>query len=446
MTELLDVAVRLASMARDGEQVEAIVARSRGTSVKAYEGEVEAFTSAESFAVGVRVVDEHRQGFASAGTLDEQVLLDTLAEARDNARYGEPDEWFGLAEPDGVEAVTLDLWRDGLASFPTDQKIAMAMELERATRSRDPRIQGVRQASYGDSAGESAVATSTGIAQWSRGTYCSVSVSALAADGERTQIGGGVDVAREPLDLDIDVAADDAVMRATRLIGATKPPTQRVAIVLEPRLAATFLGIAAGMLTGDVVLKGRTPFADRVGESIANARLSLFDDPTDARSFAAESHDGEGLATRRNALLVGGVLQGFLHDTYTGRRSGHGSTGSAVRGARSTPSPGVQALVIAPGDGTLDDLIGRTDLGVLVESFRGLHSGVNPVSGDFSVGIEGLMIRNGSLAEPICEATVASTMQRMLLDISHVGGDVEWLPGGTAAVSIVVPDIALSGA
>jgi PmbA protein len=106
----------------------------------------------------------------------------------------------------------------------------------------------------------------------------------------------------------------------------------------------------------------------------------------------------------------------------------------------------VQALVIAPGQGTLDDLIADTDLGVLVESFRGLHSGVNAVSGDFSVGIEGLMIRSGTLAEPICEATVASTMQRMLLDISHVGADVEWLPGGTAAVSIVVPDIALSGA
>ena len=446
MTELLDLAMRLASMARDGEQVEAIVARSRGTSVKAYDGEVEEFTSAESFAVGVRVVDDHRQGFASAGTLDEHVLLDTLAEARDNARYSEPDEWFGLAEPDGVDAVALDLWRDGLATFPTEQKIAMAMEVERATKARDARVHGVRQASYGDAAGESAIATSTGIAQWSRGTFCSVSVSALAADGERTQIGGGVDVAREPVELDIDVAVDDAVLRATRLIGATKPPTQRVAIVLEPRFAATLLGIAAGMLTGDVVLKGRTPFADRVGESIASAGLSLFDDPTDARSFAAESHDGEGLATRRNALLVDGVLHGFLHDTYTGRRSGHGSTGSAVRGARSTPSPGVQALVIAPGHGTLDEFVAQTDCGVLLQSFRGLHSGVNPVSGDFSVGIEGLMIRAGELAEPICEATIASTLQRLLLDISHVGADVEWLPGGAAAVSIVIPDVALSGA
>jgi len=443
--DLLELATRLASMAEAGEQVEAIVARGRSTSVKAYEGEVEAFTSAESFAVGVRVISDHRQGFASAGTLDEAVLLDTLAEARDNARFGEPDEWYGLAEPDGIDAIDIDLWREGLAAFATERKVDMAIELERATRALDPRITGVRQASYGDSAAESAIATSTGMAQWSRGTFCSVSVSALADDGDVTQIGGGVDVGREPAELDISIAAEDAVLRTTRLIGATKPPTQRLTIVLEPRLATTIVGIAGGMLSGDVVLKGRSPFADRVGDQIASALLTFVDDPTDARSFAADSHDGEGLATRRNVLVRDGVLQGFLHDAYTGRRSGTASTGSAVRGARSTPSPGLQALAIAPGLGTLDELIAGVDVGLLVHSFTGLHSGVNPISGDFSVGTEGLMIRNGSLAEPVREATIASTLQRLLLDISHVGADLEWLPSGSASVTVVIPDVALSG-
>jgi PmbA protein len=283
------------------------------------------------------------------------------------------------------------------------------------------------------------------MAQWSRGTFCSISVSALADDGEVTQIGGGVDVGREPDELDISIAAEDAVQRTTRLIGATKPPTQRLTIVLEPRLAATIVGIAGGMLSGDVVLKGRSPFADRVGDQIASALLTFVDDPTDARSFAADSHDGEGLATRRNVLVRDGVLQGFLHDAYTGRRSGTASTGSAVRGARSTPSPGLQALAIQPGLGTLDELLAGVDVGLLVHSFTGLHSGVNPISGDFSVGADGIMIRNGALAEPVREATIASTLQRLLLDISHVGADVEWLPGGTAAVTIVVPDVALSG-
>ena len=112
--DLLALAERVAAQAQPGEQVEAYVARGVTTQVKAYGGEVESLTSAESFGVGIRVIADHRQGFAHAGTFDESVVLETLAEARDNASFGEQDEWFGLAEPDGVEPVDQDLWRESL--------------------------------------------------------------------------------------------------------------------------------------------------------------------------------------------------------------------------------------------------------------------------------------------------------------------------------------------
>src|SRR5690606_26921224 len=103
-----------------------------------------------------------------------------------------------------------------------------------------------------------------------------------------------------PEELDLDRAADDAVERAVRILGATKPASGRSTIVLEPRMAASLLAIVGGTLTGDRVLKGRSPFADRHGEMVASPRLTLVDDPTDAASLAADSHDGEGLACRRN--------------------------------------------------------------------------------------------------------------------------------------------------
>jgi PmbA protein len=290
-----------------------------------------------------------------------------------------------------------------------------------------------------------AIATSTGIASYGRGTSCQLSVSALAVSGPETRIGGGVSAGRSPDELDLDVAASDAVDRAVRLFGAVKPPSQRLTVVFEPRLAAVLLGIAGGTLTGERVLKGRSPFADRVGERIASPLVTLVDDPTDQRSFGAVPFDGEGLATRRNVLLEQGVLRGFLHNTYSGRRAGTASTGSAVRGYASTPGVGCQALALAPGEGTLDELIGAVDRGLLVQSLTGLHSGVNPVSGDFSVGAEGLMIRGGALAEPVREVTIASTLQRLLLDIRAVGADLEWRPGGTAACTIVIDDVSLSG-
>jgi PmbA protein len=329
--------------------------------------------------------------------------------------------------------------------MPTSRKVDLALELERAVKARDPRIVGVRTSVWGDGSGEGAVATSTGIAVYGRSTYCHVSVSALAEDGDETQTGYGLSVGREPADIDVTEAADDAAERATRLLGAQQPTSGTVTLVLEPRMAATLLSVVGGTLDGESVLKGRSPFADRVGEQIASPLLTLVDDATDPASLGADTHDGEGLATRRIVLIDGGVLTGFLHNTATGRRAGVPSTASAVRGYRSTPGVGAQALAVSLGSGTLGELVADVDHGILVQSMNGLHSGVNPVSGDFSVGVEGMMVRNGAIAEPVREATIASTLQRLLLDISAVGGEREWTPGGTGATALVIPGVTLSG-
>ncbi len=443
--DLLALARSVTEKANTGEQVEAFVARSSYTTVRAHGGEVESFTSAASAGIGVRVVSDHRQGFAWAGTLEADAIEEALAEARDNATFAEPDEWVGLAEPDGIVPVPFDAFDSSVGSMPASRKIDLAIELERMVRAGDSRITGVRVATFSDSSSRFAVATSTGIAGAGRGAWCSMSALALAEDGDETYTGGGSTVGFRPDDLDLTEAADDAVLRATRLFGAKPVPSQRVTIILEPRMAATIASLLGSTLTGERVLKGRSPFGDRVGEAIASPKLTLVDDPTDHRSYAADMFDGEGLACRRNQLVVDGVLQGFLYDSASGRRAGQPSTGSAVRGVSSTPSVGCQALAVAPGAGSFDALLADIDTGVYLQSMTGLHSGVNLVSGDISVGIEGLMVRNGQLAEPVREVTIASTLQRMLLDIVAIGADVEWLPGGTGCPTIVIADLSLGG-
>jgi PmbA protein len=445
VTELADVAAGVVARANGGEQIDVMVARSRSTSVRVYGGEVEAFTSAESFGIGVRVIVDGRQGFAHAGSIDPDVVADTLAQARDNVPFAEHDPFVGLAEPDGVEPVLHDHWSPAVVDLEADAKIDRALALEAAARSADPRITGVRMAVWNDSAGEAAYAASNGIAISDRGTSCAIGVQPLAeADGE-TQIGYAGDGARDPDRLDDERVVRDAVDKATRLLGATQPPSRRLSIVLEPKLANTLLGIIAGMLDGESVLKGRSPFADRVGEPIASELLTLVDDPTIDESLGAESWDGEGLACRRNPLVVGGVLQGFLHNSYTARRAGTRSTASASRSSRSLPGVGAQVLVVEPGSLDRDELLAEIDEGLFVNSFAGLHSGVNPVSGDFSVGADGLIIRGGALAEPVREITIASTLQRLLRDIVAIGGDAEWLPSGDRVPTIVIGDVAMSG-
>lgn len=445
--ELLALARGLVERSTPGEELEVVLARSGSMTVKAYGASVESLSSAESFGVGIRVISNHQVGFAHAGSFDPQVLDETLAAARENATFAEPDDANVLARPDGVQAVPQpQAFSDAMFEMSTDDKVAMALDLEARTLARDPRVTSVRTATYGESWGESVLVSTTGMAVGGRSSHCSVGVQPLAsADGD-TQIGYGYDVGRDPRLLDIDHAASEAVERSTRLLGARQAKTARLPIVLEPRLAATLMGIVGGLCNGEALIKGRTPFAGRVGELVASPLVHLIDDPTDPESYGAEEYDGEGLACRVNELVVDGVLRQFLHNTFTAAKASAVSTASAVRGARSLPGVGAMALRLRPGSGDLDDLCRQVGDGLLVNSFAGLHSGVNPISGDFSVGADGLVIRGGAIAEPVREITLASTLQRMLADVIAVGDDVERLPSGASMPSIVIADMTLSGA
>ncbi|MHB8245124.1 MAG: TldD/PmbA family protein [Acidimicrobiales bacterium] len=448
MPELIDLAQAVANQADTGagEQVEAYVSRGRETSIRVFNGEVEQLASAEAAGIGVRVVRDERQGFAWVGALDESAAREALAEARDNVGYATVDEHAGLAIPDGAEPAVLDLWRDGLAEFPAQSKIDLALDLERHVRAGDKRIRQVVSSDYADSMGESAIATSTGISSSSRRTTCYLFVYAIAGEGDDTQTGFGYSVGRATDDLDVDQCAADAVDRATRLLGAKKPRSSRLTVVLDRRVTATLLGILVGTLSGEEVSKGRSLFADRLGEEVGPPQLTLVDDPTDPRALGATPFDAEGLATRRNELIGSGRLTGYLYDTHSARVAGTASTGSAVRGGyRTTPGVGARAVALLPGELTQDQIIAEVGDGLLVQSISGVHSGVNPVSGDFSVGAEGLMIRGGALAEPVREMTIASTLQRMLQHVRHIGSDLEWLPGSSAGLTLAIDDVSLGG-
>jgi PmbA protein len=450
--ELLQLAHSVVDRALPGEGVEVYVTRGTETEVRAYEGEVESLTSADSSGVGIRLLLDGPEGagsqvgFAWAGSLEPDVIAATLADARDNARFATPDPDVVLAAPDGVEAREIDLWDDAVGATPMEKKVALAVELERATRAADPRVRQVSSADYSDSRVEVALASTTGISSSRRRTNAFLSVDAIVGEGADTQTGSGFSIGRGPGDLVPDEAMDDAVLRATRMLGAQKVRSAHCTVVFDQRVASTLLGVLASALSGEAVVKGRSFFAGRIGETIAAEGMTLVDDPTDTRAYGAASHDGEGLACRRNVLISEGVLRMFVFDTVSARRAGAVSTGSAVRGGfAGTPSAGCRALVLSPGTKDLEEILAAVGDGLYVQSVTGVHSGVNTVSGDFSVGAEGLMIEGGALAHPVREVTVASTLQRMLQSVVEIGGDLRWLPGVAAGQTLAIADMTLSG-
>ena len=438
--DLQAVADAIVAEARAGEQIEAHVSRSRETDVRVRNGEVEHFVSAQNQGVSVRVIVGGRTGTSYSGLLTEESWREVLADARENAELGTPDEWAGLAEPDGVPVVEQKLWDDRLERFPVADKIRIARDLEAVAVGADPRVR-IDDSNYADSADEEAFATTTGIRMSGRSNSCYASVSVLADENGETQTGWAYSLGDSPEDFDIEEAGKKAADRATRLLGAVKPESRRTTVVLDPMVTAQFLAIIGSTLNGESVVKGRSLFANRLGEQVANPLITLIDDPTDSRAYTAAEFDSEGLAARRNVLIENGVLRMFVHNSYSARRASTSSTGNGVGGG-----VGCLALQLVPGTATQEQLIAGVSDGVFIDSVQGLHSGVNPVSGDFSTGASGMLIKNGRLAGPVREFTIASTLQRMLQDVVAVGGDVDWLPMRAAGVSLVIADVTMSGA
>ena len=443
--DLQAIADRIVAQAKPGEQIEAYVGRGGETSVRVYEGELEHFVSAQSAGVGIRVIKDGRTGVAYAGTLDDAAISEVLADARDNVQFGNPDEFAGLATPDGVEPVPQKFWDDALADYPTDQKVALTKDLEQRALAADSRVR-TESANYDDGWDESAFATTTGIRISGRSNGCYVSVVTLADDGDETQTGFGFSVGDSPNDFNLDKAAREAADRATRLLGATKPSSKRTTIVLDPYVTSQFVSILSSAFSGENVSKGRSIFAERLGEQVAVPSFTLVDDPTNKLAYTSTDIDGEGLAARRNVLIEDGVLKMFVHSSYSARRMKTRSTGNATRGGfASSPGVGCLAMQVTPGSKSQAELIAGIDDGVLIQEVSGLHSGVNPISGDFSTGASGMTISKGVIGAPIREFTIGSTLQRMLLDIVAIGNDVDWLPMRAAGLSLVINDVTISG-
>lgn len=449
MSELMERVVRVLERAGDDEVLEVYATAGTEVEVKVYDGRIENLSRATSGGVGIRVLRDGasgaRFGVAWTGSLDDDAIDRAVAEARDNARFASEDEFVALARPDGVEVANLELTHESVLSTSLEDKVALAAATERLVRAAD-RIRQVESADYADYDVETVVLSTYGVRARTRRTGSFLSVEAIASDATGDQTGWGLQAGRGPVLLDPQRVADDAIARATRLLGAVKPPSMRTTAVFSPRSAATLLAIIGSALSGDAVVRGRSIFAGRLDSEVASSEVSVVDDPTDPRQFAASPFDDEGLACRRNVLIDHGRLVAFVYDTVAARRAGTSSTGSAVRGGvAGTPSAGCRALTLAAGANDADEIVRLVGEGVYVDSVSGVHSGVNPISGDFSVGFSGFMIRDGELAEPLREATVASTLQRMLLDVVAVGSDVEWLPGIAAGQTIAIAGVSVGG-
>ncbi len=440
-----------ASLAAGASNAEAYAQEGAGIEVRVYEGEVEALTEAAERGLGVRAWIDGRTGYAYGTDLSDDGVRGIAAAAVEAARVSDPDEFAGPADAGTEPSRIPGLTDPDLAEWDTERKVELAREVEGAAR-RDPRVVAIEDTVYVDESQRVAIASSAGARGGYESTSCYAYARAIAAEGDGDrETGLGFGIGRGPGTLDPGAIGAEAADRATALLGATKPGSRSCPVVLDETVAASFLGFIGGVLSAAAVQRGRSPFADRIGDQIGSSALTLTDDGLDPEGPGSAPFDGEGTPRRRTPLIDAGRLTTYLHDSYTARRAGDGqaSTGNASRsGYRSAPSVSTSNLIVSAGEHTVEELIAEAADGVYVTDVAGLHSGVNPVSGMFSVGASGRLIEAGTLAAPVSEFTIASDLTKMLAAVRAAAHPARWVPfgGSVKAAPLLIGEMAIGGA
>jgi PmbA protein len=436
--------------ARLGADLEVYSEAGRTASIKVYGGEVESISVAEPRGLGVRAMKNGQVGYAFTADLSDGGLDAVLAGAVANVDATDPDEYAGLPARSAAPYPSIPgLWRPGVGALRLEDKVELALAVERRALA-CPHVETVEESVYSDEESRIAICSSAGVEAEAEHSFCFVYAQAHAGHDSDRQSGLGYSAGREPAELDAEAAGAEAGEKAAALLGARPCDTGSYTVVFSREVMAALLAYVAQGLSADAVQKGRSLFADKLGQTIGGELVTLIDDGLAPGGMATNPFDGEGVPRQQTALLRTGVLEAYLHSSYTARKAGKGaaSTGNAERGSyRSGPRVAASNLVLSAGSGTLDELVARVGSGLYVDSAAGLHSGVNVISGEISVGVTGRLVENGTLARPVREVAIATDFLSLLASVSDLGADIRWIPlyGSVCTPSVAVERITVSG-
>jgi PmbA protein len=365
-------------------------------------------------------------------------------EAAALARATAEDPAAGLPE-DGFAAgdSSLELSDPEHAELSMQARIDAARRAEAAARAVDPRIANSEGSEVSSRRSRRVLGNTQGFLAEYESAAHALACMPIAVENGQMQVDWWTSRARRWRDLEDPAEVGRiAAARALRRLGARQVATCEVPVIFEARTAQGLLGHLAACANAGSVYRGVSFLAGRLGETRASPGLTVLDDALRPGGLGSRPFDGEGLPSRRSALLERGRLASFLVDTYSGRKLGLASTGSAARGAGGAPHPAPSNLWIEPGEASLEEIIADTPRGLLVTYLFG--HGFNPVTGDFSRGAAGHWIEDGRLAQAVHEVTVAGNLAGMLRDVDAVGRDLLW-QGPIGAPSLRIARMTVAG-
>jgi PmbA protein len=413
-------------------------------SVETKDGEIEVVLSRGERGLGVRVLDGAKIGFAHSSDLAEAGIEACVEQARRMARITEADPDISIASG-ALRTEDLAIYHPGLESRSLADRGAIALAVEKAARDADPLVTHFRKTSYSDAEVTTVIATTSGVRASYRETYCGAMTSPVASrDGER-QIGYHGEGARQLGDLDAHKIGARAAKRAVEKLGAKPFPTQKLPVILDPWMAMALLGAIAPLFSADNVLKGRSLFAGKIGERVANDRVTIVDDARRKGGLRSAPFDGEGIPTTRQTLVDRGVLRGYLTNQKTAKKLGGTSKGNARRGSYASPSRiGPSNFYVEAGTDDPARLVFGLDRALSVTSLLNLHT-IDPVSGEFSLGATGMYLEKGAPQHPVQGITIAGNLTHLFSAVTGVGTDLTFGPSGVGSPTLVIAELSIGG-
>ena len=427
------------------EQADAMAVRGRSISVDIRGGALEHAERAEGVEIGLRVLIGGRQASVSAADLSAATIAQMAERAVAMAREAPVDENAGLADADQLaqarDADALELADTGADPAPD------------ALEGRARRAEAAALAHTGISQVEAANAS------WSRRDFWLAASNGFSGGYARTTHGlSTVAITGEGLGMERDYAGearvwagdlpspewigDLAAARTLARAGSRKPPTGAFPILYDRRVAGSLIGHLLAAVNGTAIARGASWLLRAMDEPVLPAGIDLIEDPHKPRYPASRLFDAEGLPTARRAIVTDGVLRGWVLDLATGRKLGLPSTGSAVRGLTSPPSPQVSNVALTQGVDTPQALMQAMGRGLVVTSMLG--ASVNGTTGDYSRGAAGFWVENGRIAWPVNECTIAGNLRDMLMTLRPANDAEDWR--GLRVPSLLVQGMTVAGA
>ena len=422
---------------------DAIYVGSRSSGVQVRLGELEDVARSEGEEIGLRLFVGQRSASVASSDLSKEVL-DTLVErCLAMAKEAPEDPFAGLAPTELLHRGELPFIDNEDSREPDPAELReRALEAENAALA----IAGVTNSSgSGASASAStlALATSGGFSGAYRTSGHGCSTTVVAGEGSGMQRDHAWHSARHLEDLEApDIIGRRAGERAVARLNPTRPRPGKYPVLFEPRAGASLLGHFIGAINGSAVARKTSFLQDKLGDRVFAAGITIIDDPLRLRGLRSRPFDGEGLSVSRRELVVDGILQSWIAESASARQLGIQPTGNASRGVGGAPGAAPTNLYMTAGSRTREELLAAFPEAVLVTELIG--QGVNNVTGDYSRGATGFMVRNGEIAEPVDEITVASNLIDMFATLEPAS-DLEFRYG-TDTATLLVPEMTVGSA